>query len=189
MKKSDIRRAMVAKRNRLVTSVRDEKCQGVYERLINWPTFQLARCVACYVSVQKEVETRGIIEYALDNGKQLAVPVTRAGGVMDFQRISSLAGLQADRFGLLEPMGDDGQIISPGGLDLVIAPGIAFDRLGNRIGFGGGYYDRFLTQTHAIRVGLAYAFQLADLLPAESHDVRMDWLVTENEVISCQTNK
>jgi 5-formyltetrahydrofolate cyclo-ligase len=145
--------------------------------------------VACYVSVQKEVETRGIIEYALDSGKQLAVPVTRTRGVMNFQRILSLAGLQADRFGLLEPLEDNAQIILPGELDFVIAPGIAFDRQGNRIGFGGGYYDRFLTQTRAIRVGLAYSFQLVDLLPAETHDVRMDWLVTENEVISCQTNK
>jgi 5-formyltetrahydrofolate cyclo-ligase len=105
---------------------------------------------------------------------------------MGFQEILSLDNLQSARFGLLEPERDVGLMVEPDDLDLVIVPGVAFDRRGNRLGFGGGYYDRFFERCNATRVGLAYAFQVVDDIPAEDHDVKIDWLVTEDEVILCQ---
>ncbi len=81
------------------------------------------------------------------------------------------------RFGMLEPAADLPPV-DPLTLDLVLVPGVAFDRRGGRLGFGGGYYDRFLLTTPALRVGVTYDECLADALPCDEHDQRMDWIVT-----------
>jgi 5-formyltetrahydrofolate cyclo-ligase len=186
MDKADLRQLMRAKRDQIPAPIIYKACQAIYERVVAWSVFQAAQCVACYVSVQNEVDTRRFIEYALGVGKQVCVPVTQGRGVMGFQEILSLDNLQSARFGLLEPERDVGLMVEPDDLDLVIVPGVAFDRRGNRLGFGGGYYDRFFERCNATRVGLAYAFQVVDDIPAEDHDVKIDWLVTEDEVILCQ---
>jgi 5-formyltetrahydrofolate cyclo-ligase len=180
---------MRMKRDQIAAPIIYKVCQAIYERVIAWNVFQAAPCVACYVSVQNEVDTRQLIEYALRVGKKVFVPVTQGSGVMGFQEILSLDNLRSARFGLLEPEHDVGLMIEPDDLDLVIVPGIAFDRRGNRLGFGGGYYDRFFERCNATRVGLAYAFQVVDDIPAEDHDEKMDWVVTEDEVILCRAKK
>jgi 5-formyltetrahydrofolate cyclo-ligase len=73
--------------------------------------------------------------------------------------------------------------VPPDAFDLVIVPGLAFDHHGNRIGFGGGFYDRFLAGLRAAKVGIAYGFQQGETLPTESHDVKLDWLVTESRIL------
>ena len=162
MKKSTLRRRLRAERIQMPERVVREKSLRIYRRLIDMPAYRLARRIACYVSVKNEVDTRRVIQKAIDSGKQVGVPVTRAHGVMDFQAIAGLSDLR---------------------IDLILVPGIAFDRRGYRIGLGGGYYDRFLARTEAVRIGLSYGFQIIDRVPDEPHDVTMDWIITENEVI------
>ena len=166
----------------------EKKSELVYYRLRHLPEYQLAQCIACYVSIKNEVSTQAFIQKALGEGKQVGVPVTKPDGVMDFQAITGINDLQPVHFGLLEPVADSQKVISLETFDLVIVPGIAFDRWGHRIGSGGGYYDRFLEQTEAIRTGLAYAFQVVDEVSVEPHDLKMDMIVTENEVVRCLKN-
>ena len=88
------------------------------------------------------------------------------------------------RFGMLEPAADL-PVVDPATLDMVLVPGVAFDRRGERLGFGGGYYDRFLPTTPALRVGIAFDQCLAEELPCGKHDQRMDWVATPTEIIHC----
>jgi 5-formyltetrahydrofolate cyclo-ligase len=186
MDKDHLRQLMRAKRDRVASPIIYEAGQRIYEQVTAWSVFKDAHCVACYVSIDNEVDTRRLIISALDMGKQVCVPVTQKKSVMHFQLISGLDELLPTRFGLLEPVFQAEKIVVPDDLDLVIVPGLAFDRQGNRLGFGGGFYDRFLTRCSATRMGLAYAFQVVDVVPIENHDVQMDRLVTEDEVILCR---
>jgi 5-formyltetrahydrofolate cyclo-ligase len=88
------------------------------------------------------------------------------------------------RFGMLEPAADL-PVIDPATPDVVLVPGVAFDRQGRRLGFGGGYYDRFLPTTPALRVGIAFDQCLAEELPCSEHDQRMDWVATPSKIIHC----
>ncbi len=94
------------------------------------------------------------------------------------------ARLVRHRFGMLEPAADL-PVVDPAELDVVLVPGVAFDRQGGRMGFGGGYYDRLLPTTPALRVGVTYDECLADELPCAEHDQRMDWVVTQSQEIHC----
>ncbi len=88
------------------------------------------------------------------------------------------------RFGILEPT-TDLPVVDPAVLDVALVPGMAFDRRGGRLGFGGGYYDRFLPTTPALRVGIAFDQCLAEKLPCSEHDQRMDWLATPSQMVHC----
>ncbi len=160
-----------------------EKSLRIHRRLICIPAYRFARCIACYIAIKNEVDTKTVIQNALREGKQVGAPVTRADGVMDFQAIAGPSDLRPVHHGLREPVPNPKMILPPHTFDLVLVPGIAFDRRGHRIGSGGGYYDRFLARTKAVRIGLSYAFQIIDRVPAEPRDVKMDLIVTESEII------
>ncbi|MBT3605836.1 MAG: 5-formyltetrahydrofolate cyclo-ligase [Candidatus Latescibacteria bacterium] len=188
MDKDELRQVMGQKRDQAPAHYIYKVQEAICERMVVWSVFQAAQLVASYVSVRKEVDTHRLIEHALKVGKRVCVPVTEGKGVMVFQELLSLDELKPARFGLMEPEYDADRIVAPACLDLMMVPGVAFDRQGNRLGFGGGYYDRYLTHCDATYVGLAYGFQVVDDIPTEGHDVRLDWLVTEHEVISCTQN-
>jgi len=95
------------------------------------------------------------------------------------------AHLVRHRFGMLEPAAAL-PVVAPTALNLVLVPGVAFDRRGGRLGFGGGYYDRFLPATPALRVGVTYDECMTDALPCCEHDQRMDWIVTPSELFATQ---
>ena len=183
MTKLDLKRRLRAERIQMSERAVREKSLRIYRRLIDMPAYQLARCIACYVSIKNEVDTRTVIQRAIGSGKQMGVPITREEGGMDFQAIAGLSDLRPVHYGLREPVQNPKMVLLPHTIDLILIPGIAFDRLGYRIGSGGGYYDRFLVRTEAVRIGLSYGFQIIDRMPAEPHDVKMDLIITENEVI------
>ncbi len=184
-KKEDIRQRI--HQQRLALSAADVRRRGdtVRGRLVGMDLYGRAGCLGCYASVKNEVDTHRLIQAALDEGKRVGVPATQEKGVMTHLEIHTFSSLRPGPFGLLEPGGTGRVEIPPGELDLVVVPGIAFDRRGNRIGFGGGYYDRFLVRTAAPKIGLAYDFQVLDRLPTDPHDIRLDFLVTEEAVYTC----
>lgn len=183
MTKRDLKLSLRAERIQMSERAVREKSLRVYRQLIEMPAYQLARCIACYVSIKNEVDTKTVIQKAIDSGKQVGVPVTREDGDMNFQAIAGLSDLRPVHYGLREPVPDSQKVLLSHTIDLILIPGIAFDRRGHRIGSGGGYYDRFLARTEAVRIGLSYAFQITDRVPAEPHDVKMDLIITEDEVI------
>lgn len=146
--------------------------------------YAAAQHVLCYASIGSEVETKTLLVSILQSGRTLLLPVT---GEQQMQAavVRSLDTLQTGRFGILEPA--DAQYMEPGKIDLVFVPGLAFQRSGYRLGYGGGYYDRFLLHCpQAARVGLAYHMQLCDVKFEEAYDQKLNKIVTEQGVIACE---
>jgi 5-formyltetrahydrofolate cyclo-ligase len=150
------------------------------------PEFAAADWVFAYVSRGHEVATRGLIEQLLVTGKHVCVPKydepTRqyvASELRDFDR-----ELVKGKFGILEPSSEAVRRVGPGKLDALLVPGLAFDQKGNRLGRGLGFFDRILQKTTGVKLALAYDFQLVDEVPAEEHDVRMDFIITETRVVN-----
>ncbi len=183
--KAVIRRDMLGRRSALTPETAEAKGKAIAGHLMGTDLYRQSRCISCYVSVKQEADTHRLIRSALADGKRVGVPVVRGGGKLTHVEVPSLSVLEPAPFGLLEPPASTGAKIPPADFDLVIVPGVAFDRLGNRIGQAGGYYDRFLPRTSAPKVALAYDFQIVDDLPVDSHDVPVDILVTESGVHSC----
>lgn len=141
-----------------------------------------AETICVFLSAFKEPDTTGITEQLLKNGRAVAVPVTHTDTVtLTLSYIDSVSELKKGTYGILEPC-----IIKkaePRDMDAILVPGLAFDRAGGRMGFGMGYYDRLLEKTHAVKIGLCYDFQLLGSIPAEAHDIPMDFIITERETV------
>ncbi len=143
--------------------------------------FEKAASIALYSPILNEVYTEEIFRAAQESGKELAYPRV-TGSVIEFARVLSREDLRPGAFGILEPVGSD--LIAASNLDLILVPGVAFDRTGHRLGFGKGFYDRILHNTNlqGRRLGLCFELQLVDRLPAESHDIHMNLIVTEKNI-------
>ena len=186
MDKSVIRKASLARRDALTKNEIEEKSRLIFERLVELQSYKDAENILVYVSMRSEVMTRDIILDALANAKKVFCPkvTDKANGIMDFVRISSLEDLKEGCFGISEPdIGEDSELFDPHdlGKTLMIMPGAAFDRENNRIGYGGGFYDRFLrTDASYETIALAFECQIIDeLIEADEFDVKPTVLLTE----------
>lgn len=157
----------------------------IYDKLINFHKYQKAKVLLCFVSTDIEVDTIKLINHAFENGKQVAVPkCLDKNGSMEFFLISSLDVLKEDSFGLLEPDETTSVMLENYNDSLCILPGFAFDNSGFRIGFGKGYYDRFLQRYTGVKVGVCYNSCLANNLPRGRFDVSADYLVTQKYILT-----
>lgn len=152
------------------------------------PDYQDADLVLTYVSIGSEVDTRAVIEDAFCESKRVAVPRRTAEKGLEFVEISSLEELHTTSFGILEP---DASVPALQASELVgsicLVPGLIFDGEGNRIGYGAGYYDRFLAFYPGQKIALARTRQLScNELPHESHDIVVDMVVTDQRVWHCR---
>jgi len=181
-KKSEIRRFINKKRIMLTPSEAKERGHLVEQRLMKTDLYCKAQCICCYVSVKNEVDTHHLIRTSLCLNKKVGVPKTTNNGQIINIEIHAFSDLKPTSIGLMEPLGESLTKISPINFDLIVVPGIAFDKKGNRVGFGGGFYDRFLGLTTAPKVGLAYDFQLLEDLPIDDHDFKLDFLFTESTI-------
>ena len=179
---------MLAVRASLEPTEHEAWSRRIEERLADLDAWQGAKVVHTYVgAVQGEVATRAIVERALREGKTVVCPRVRwQPRGLDSFAIRSFDDLVQSSRGLWEPDPDRASPVDDAALDLVLVPGIAFDRHGWRIGFGAGLYDRFLARVDAARVALAFSLQILDSLPVEPHDEPVDWIVTEGESIACR---
>lgn len=128
--------------------------------------------VHTYLPMSDEINFLPVIEEMLELGIRVVAPKTLKGGRLENLLLSSLHELEDGVFGTRHPAGNK---LYTGPYDIIIVPGLAFDHHGNRLGYGGGYYDRFLpTHPEAYKIALCYAFQLVEELPLEPHDVQLD---------------
>lgn len=139
-----------------------------------------------YVSKGIEIDTHTVIRQALHDGKRLYVPHCRDGANMDFYRIMSENELAPGAFGVLEPTPDGSAAFDEYDAGLCVVPALCFDKAGYRLGFGKGYYDRFLSRYRGKTAGFAYSFQLKDSLRRGRYDRPADVIFTDSEVISCE---
>lgn len=183
--KNSVREYFLTKRGELNTDQLIKNSNRIYARLENTTIFQQAKSVHTYVSIEKnnEVLTQRMIKHSMAEGKKIIVPKMFQEGELEHIRINSLNELKANSWGVPEPVHKKTYPISD--IDLVIVPMVAGDRLKNRIGYGKGYYDRFLSNVDVEKIGLLFHCQLSEYqLPVESFDIKLDVLITENEVIS-----
>lgn len=150
---------------------------AIAETVAALPEYAAADSLLCYVSTAEEVSTRAILERALKDGLPVAAPVC-VGRTMVFRRFRSLGELAPGYMGILTP-GEKCAEARAGGRTLCVVPGLAFDREGYRLGYGGGYYDRFLADFPGVTVGLCYEALRADHLPRGAFDIPVGRVVTE----------
>lgn len=188
-RKAALRRELLERRGRLVPEEREAVDAAIAQRVAESPLFREAAAVFTYVSVGEEVDTRALIRAALSCGKLVAVPRCVSGTrLMEWHRIASLDDLRPATFGIPEPTPSAESLIDPSVSSpaLALVPGLAFDCAGFRIGYGGGYYDRFLAQFPGTTLGLVReAFllpSLAALDVLDSFDQPVSWLATEKGV-------
>lgn len=184
MPKRTLRQQILARRRALSHDQWRAASQLAQQRLVSLDEFARAACVALYSPAHNETDTAGILEKAFAAGKRVLYPAV-CDDRMVFRQVEGLGSLEAGSFGILEPCqtGSDHQADEP---DLIVVPGVAFDLSGHRIGYGKGFYDRFLHHPGrtAHLIGLCHDFQLIDgAIPAEEHDIRMEMVVTDQRII------
>lgn len=155
---------------------RDKKDEAIFRKVIKEAFVREAKTILIYVSLKDEVDTRRLITYFLDNGKNVYVPRV-CEKEMDFYRIDSFNDLVEGYKNILEPVGNEK--ISDFSKALCITPGVCFNRYGCRIGYGGGFYDRFLSRSGVFSIGVCYKECLCDLEFNEEHDVAVNRVITD----------
>ncbi|MBQ9757737.1 MAG: 5-formyltetrahydrofolate cyclo-ligase [Clostridia bacterium] len=179
MMKAEIRKINKEKRAAMKDAEVKEKSLAIAKTFLDSGIYKNAKTIMVYMPLGNEVDTKEIIASAFSDGKRIVVPVTDAEtGEMIASEIRENTAFEKGAFSVFEPV--EKAEIDPQQIDAVLVPGIAFDKKGGRIGFGKGCYDRFLKKTKALRIGLCYAFQLCDEIDEESHDIKMDFVITEN---------
>ncbi len=175
------RRRATARRNAVDDHA--ERSAVICARLAALPIFQAAAAIHCYLPIRSEVDTRFLIDAALAAGKAVAVPVVGNDHHLDHSWIDRLdtEAFVIGPHGTLQPRAM--RPAAPGSWDLTVAPLLAFDRAGYRLGYGKGHYDRLLAQTRGVSIGVAFAVQEEPCLPHEPHDVPLDIIVTEYDII------
>ena len=157
------------------------KSQSIQNKLFSNEIFMRSDCIAFYNSLNTEVNTHNMIDKTLNIGKTVCLPrINTESKDMIFLTIEDLLTMKPNDLGILEPT--NGEICT--NIDVIIVPGLAFDQSGNRLGFGSGYYDRFLnSQPVGYKIALAFDFQVVDKIDIIEHDVPMGLIITENRTI------
>ena len=192
-KKKAIRAKLLLQRGALPVEICQEKSRQISNRLLTSPEFKAARVIQCYLANATEVQTTWVIQEALRLKKRVVAPVIHSNNRL--LSLSELADLNPNRlqpgpFGILQPRVPSLREVRASEVDLWIVPGVGFDEEGNRLGFGGGYYDRSLADRRGEAIGLAFDFQMVEKsLPVEENDRPVDQIITESRTIFCRSGK
>lgn len=183
MTKNEARHFIKAEKSKLTASETAQKSRLVMDRLKALTVFQASDNIFTYVSCNQEVDTKGFIEDCLAAGKNVFVPKVY-GQQMHFHKIDSLALLKAGKYGILEPVNAfDADWEKESGL--MIMPGLAFDKRRNRVGYGGGFYDRYLEMHPQFEtIAVCFDFQIVDILETESYDLKPQSIVSETMLLT-----
>jgi len=182
--KETIRRKFLDKRKQY-TKVR-ESSDKITEKFLSLPQLRGAKSILLYYPYKNEVDTRPIIKALLQQGKYTVLLPKVSGDRIVPIKVSSLNNLKKGYAGILEPSGEE---TDPKGIDIIVVPAVAFDRKGYRLGYGGGFYDRFLKNSPALKVGVAFDFQVVDSLPTEEHDIPVDLIITPTKIINTKEER
>ncbi len=180
--KPALRKQLLEARKTFSRETRRAMEEGIFTQLAALEVYRQAKTIFLYCSTPEEVGTGLLMADALRTGKRVCVPLcTDAYGVMEAREIPDVSALSPGRFGILEPP-HDAPVVLPEEICLCIVPCLAADRAGFRLGYGGGYYDRFLRGTQAKKAVLCAECCLFDALPVGKHDMRCNIVVTERQV-------
>ena len=185
-RKDSLRKQAHASRN--AQENKDELSRRIVGAFMSLPEYALAETVMFYIDVRSEVRTRHDLALALTSGKTIVVPWCNADGELELFRLDNMDELEVGMYKILEPRSELRSLaekqVNVETLDMIMVPGVAFDRRGARMGHGKGYYDKLLqhARSNTPLVALAFECQLFDEIPVANHDIFMDTLITEDHV-------
>ncbi|HYU57795.1 MAG TPA: 5-formyltetrahydrofolate cyclo-ligase [Actinomycetota bacterium] len=184
-RKEALRRAMREARSSLPPPDRAERAARVEARLLAIPEVVAARCVLLFYAFGSEIPTRVLAARLRTGGRRVLLPYL-SGGAMEAAEVGPEDPLVVSGYGPKEPARR--VPVDPAEVDLVLTPGLAFDRRGGRLGYGGGHYDRYLARLggHATRIGIGFEEQVVDEVPAGPEDERVDLVATDRETIDAR---
>lgn len=193
--KKRLREKLLKARDSIPTELKSVKESEIETRLFSLDGFKNAKTILMYVSFRSEVATRTCINTIIKLGKKLVLPlVDTRHKVLKLYEVKHTDELKPGYMGILEPGILKDRRCSLKEIDLVIIPGTGFDPKGNRLGYGGGYYDKLLSMesrelaevTHITTIALAFEEQIGEEIPSEPHDIKVDMIVTDKRVIKCE---
>jgi 5-formyltetrahydrofolate cyclo-ligase len=184
-----IRKTIIQKREALGDLEKDEKNLAIAQRLFGMDEFKKSKTIFCFLSTSFEVQTERIIRESLRLGKQVLVPLLDPGENLKASRIPSMdIDFVLGEYDVRQPAPKFRDIVPFSNIDFVVVPGLAFDSFGNRIGYGGGFYDKFFKKItgNVSRVAVGYDFQLFNLVPHSDLDEPVHFLITETKALRCR---
>ncbi|WP_129598392.1 5-formyltetrahydrofolate cyclo-ligase [Anaerophilus nitritogenes] len=188
--KENIRKNILQKRKNLSVEEVNKKSKEIFEHLKSFSSYNNAHNVMVYMDFRNEVKTDKIIEDLLSQNKKVVLPISikETRQLLLSELRDPKKELSVSSYGILEPKENFIREVNPKTIDLVLVPGVAFDRSGFRIGYGAGYYDRFFQNIHhpIISIALAFDLQIIDKVPTHSLDYPVDYIITEKEIITCK---
>ena len=187
--KRAVRRRVLATRDEMPVSEREDRSARIAERVMSLPEVERASTVMAFWAFGSEPDTAPLIAALHALGVRVALPRIVEGDLL-LRRFAPGDPVTMTSFGAREPV--DGEVIDPSEIDVVVTPAVAFDRSGRRVGYGGGFYDRFLPKTRpdSTRVGIGFDVQLVDDdLPNGHFDLRVDAVVTDAEVVRIERSR
>lgn len=179
--KSILRKEIAARKKQFSSEQLNSWSEQIMEKLSTTDLFQQAHCIAIYHALPQEVQTAVFIEKWYQQ-KKLALPLVQGDDLL-FLPYTGKDSIQKGSFGILEPIVTKDSESVESEIDLIVVPGVAFDRQHNRMGRGRGFYDRLLSTLHVPTIGICFDFQLLAEIPTEPFDKKMDLIITENEII------
>lgn len=189
--KNELRQNILKSRRMFSKTLIAEKSNTIAEKFLNWSLYQQSDSVMLYLAMSDEPQLDRLIEQMFESGKRVYIPfLYNEWGKMDAAQIFGFDDIVVGKMNLRTPNPERLKIIDPTDIDLVIVPGVAFDIRGVRLGMGAGYYDRFLSKaTNAVKIGVTWDKTIVDCLPSATHDISMDYLMSEERFIAIKRGK
>jgi len=185
--KDILRKNMLHKRKNMEIKDLNALSTKIIGTLMELPEFKNCKNIMLYISFNKEVDTYPLASFCLNNGKTVIAPycIQSERKIIPFKINNLTSNLTKSSFGVMEPKHDSLQTVNIKDIDLIIVPGVVFDENCNRIGFGAGYYDRFLSRLskNTSTIGIAYDYQIIDKVPTDQYDVPLNFIITEKRII------
>ena len=177
--KAALRQMLLEKRDSTSFDLIQIHSEKIHSRLKKIKSFSTAESIGCYYSIGSEVQTKPIIQDLLNQNKKVSLPKIM-NDILVFRSIKNFNKLEKGNFGILEPKDDWPEEKS---FDVILVPAIGLTKGGVRLGYGHGYYDKFLADKSVTKIALTYSKQIVKSIPSSDHDIKMDWVVSESESI------
>ncbi len=182
--KKDMRNKMIEIRKKIEMPVKKQKDEKIAQSFTEFLKIKNIKSIILYASFGSEVDTWKIFKYCQENSIKTAFPkVNKEKGSLEFYWVRSIEQLSTGFRSILEPYNCEKALIHD--IEAIAVPGVAFDKDCYRIGYGGGFYDRVLTDERPLSIGLAYEEQIVERIPREAQDKKVDLIITDERIISC----
>lgn len=186
LSKKNLRKRIISLRDSVSRNLRDIKSRIIALKLFESEYYKNAGCILLFYSFGSEVDTRPVIDNALSDNKRIILPRIKDKNIIETYFVTNPEKeLQSGYFGIMEPVPERCKKASPGEADLALIPGVCFDRKLNRLGYGGGFYDRLIPELNkeVLKISLCFDMQVIENVPVSDYDMKIDMIITEKEIL------